>query len=63
VILTWCFPLGKRFIDITSLGEARHRPKESNPGPKFAIVAGDSIKARSFMGTAQLDSSDAMPGY
>jgi hypothetical protein len=32
---------------MTSLGASRHKPKESNPGPKFAIVAGDDTTARS----------------
>ncbi len=34
-------------MDTLSLGDSRHSPKESKPGPKFAIVAGDDTTALS----------------
>ena len=38
------------FLKVTrSLGESRHRPNESKPGPKLAIVAGDETTALAYL--------------
>jgi len=32
-----------------SRGESRHKPNESKPGPKFAMVAGEETVTRSYI--------------
>ena len=46
VTLTWTLSVLAAVIVTMSLGESRQSPKESNPGPKLAIVAGDETEIR-----------------